>query len=140
MPVSSSSVSDKVQALLSQRSEHEQAIAAIDHRLAQIAEILGAPITPRRRPGRPKGSGAVAAIQLGRPRKRTRTRYAVSGEQSILNYIKANKNPTTKEIKAHWASESRKGSGPRSLAGGAAASRQEKAADSVGLPQLQHAD
>jgi len=33
----------------------------------------------------------------------------VSGEQSILNFVKSRSNPVGKEIQKHWASEGRAG-------------------------------
>lgn len=41
--------------------------------------------------------------------RRTRRSFAVSGEQSILNFVKAKSNPVGKEIQKQWASEGRAG-------------------------------
>jgi hypothetical protein len=50
----------------------------------------------------------TAAERAGK-RKRTRRSFAVSGEQSILNFVKSRSNPVGREIQKHWASEGRAG-------------------------------
>lgn len=49
------------------------------------------------------------AANAGGRRKRTRRRFAVSGEQTILNFVKSRSNPIGKEIQKHWAREGRSG-------------------------------
>jgi hypothetical protein len=49
----------------------------------------------------------VSAPAPGVKKKRTRRKFAISGEQSILGYIKSNKSPTSQEIEKHWKSEGR---------------------------------
>jgi hypothetical protein len=41
--------------------------------------------------------------------KRVRRKFAVSGEQMILNFVKSKSNPVGKEIEKHWSSEGRAG-------------------------------
>ena len=41
--------------------------------------------------------------------KRVRRKFAVSGEQMILNFVKSKSNPVGKDIQKHWASEGRAG-------------------------------
>jgi len=57
-----------------------------------------------------KKAKMIAAIEnQGRKRKRVRRKFAVSGEQSILNFVKSKSNPVGNEIQKHWASEGRAG-------------------------------
>jgi hypothetical protein len=42
-------------------------------------------------------------------RKRVRRKFAVSGEQMILNFVKSKSSPIGKEIEKHWSSEGRAG-------------------------------
>jgi hypothetical protein len=44
-----------------------------------------------------------------RKRQRIRRKFTVSGEKSILNFVKSKSNPIGKEIQKHWASEGRAG-------------------------------
>jgi len=47
------------------------------------------------------------AVKNAGKRKRIRRKFAVSGEQSILNFVKAKSNPIGSEIEKHWTSEGR---------------------------------
>ena len=42
-------------------------------------------------------------------RKRVRRKFAVSGEQTIINFVKSKSNPIGREIERHWTSEGRGG-------------------------------
>jgi len=108
----------RIQKLLEERQTHEAAIAHIDEVLQSVGAALGAPATPPKRgPGRPAGTAtahlatppAPVAAKKGRRGRRSRGSYATTGDDSVLAFIKATKSPTTKEIKAHWASEGRGG-------------------------------
>jgi hypothetical protein len=106
----------RIQKLLEDRQTHEAAIGHIDEVLASVGSALGAPIAPPKRgPGRPAASSVVAAppapAAAKKPRRGRRSRgsYATTGDDSVLAFIKANKSPTTKDIKAHWAEEGRGG-------------------------------
>jgi hypothetical protein len=44
-----------------------------------------------------------------RKRKRIRRKFAVSGEQMILSFVKSKSNPIGKDIQKHWGSEGRAG-------------------------------
>lgn len=87
--------------LQKQRHEHEQAIAAIDRMFARF----GIQVAARRGSGRPAGTAAAAN---GRRRRRRGT-FAVTGEQSILDFVKRKGKPSTQEINAHWKREGRGG-------------------------------
>jgi hypothetical protein len=49
------------------------------------------------------------AVKRAGKRKQVRRKFAVSGEQSILDFVKSKSNPIGKEIQKHWASEGRAG-------------------------------
>ena len=96
-------VSQAIQKLLADRQSHLDAIDRIESTLSRVGAAL-MQTAPRR--GRPPK--AAAADQ---PRKRRRRRrYATTGDESILGFIRQNKNPTTQQIKQHWQSEHRGGS------------------------------
>jgi hypothetical protein len=44
-----------------------------------------------------------------RKHKRVRRKFAVSGEQAILDFVKSKSNPIGREIEQHWSSEGRAG-------------------------------
>jgi hypothetical protein len=44
-----------------------------------------------------------------RKSKRVRRKFAVSGEQAILDFVKSKSNPMGREIEKHWSSEGRAG-------------------------------
>jgi hypothetical protein len=44
-----------------------------------------------------------------RRRKRVRRKFAVSGEQLILNFVKSKSNPIGRDIESHWTSDGRAG-------------------------------
>ena len=103
-----------IEQLLSDRQEHADAMARIDAVLASVGTVL-ATSAVERAPGRPpraaNGTAAPAApIARSAPSKRgARGTYAVTGDDLILGFIKQRRRPTTKEVKAFWASEGRKG-------------------------------
>ena len=49
---------------------------------------------------------AIKGLRVGK-RRRTRRKFAMSGEQSILAFVKSRSNPIGREIEKHWASEER---------------------------------
>jgi hypothetical protein len=104
MPTTSSLavLPQSIQQLLEQRQQHAQAIAAIDATLARVREALGTASTHR---GRKLTTVSVKAPAARG--KRRRRKFAVSANELVLAFVKAHKNPTTQEIKQHWASEGR---------------------------------
>jgi hypothetical protein len=109
MSIMISDLPAQVRMLLDQRDRHVEAIASIDHTLTKVNSALGtngavAPAPARKASPAP----AVKASKAAAPAKRrTRRRFAVSGAESILAFVKAKKNPTTQEIKKNWTSEGR---------------------------------
>lgn len=105
----------RIQQLIEERQRHADAITAIDHALAGVGAALGTAtgFGGKRKPGRPPaGASAVAPS----PKKRRRRRsFATTAEESILGFIKNHKNPTGREIEAHWAQEGRGGPAANTL-------------------------
>jgi hypothetical protein len=104
MPVHSKvGLPERIQKLLEDRHLHATAVETIDKLLGGIGAVLG--VGAKRGPGRPKSTASpVVGVKK---RKRRRRTFAVSGEQSILEFIKSNKNPTSQEIEKHWKGEGR---------------------------------
>lgn len=104
-----------VEKLKEQRRKHADALKSLD----DIFEKIGitthlAESAPSRRgrpagkkgPGRPKGSASSAAR-----RGRGRAKYATSGTESILSFVKnaGASGRTSSEINRHWKSDGRAG-------------------------------
>ena len=95
----------RIQKLLEDRAQHAEAIVALDKLLNGIGAVLGGGAKPAKAPAKTASAPAPAAMPA--KKKRIRRTFAVSGEQSILNFIKSNKNPTSQEIEKQWKSEGR---------------------------------
>lgn len=88
-------LAERIRSLQTERDRHAREIAAIDQVLAKISDVLGL-------------GGAIALPGAG-PAKRFKGRFALTAEQSVLQFIREKKNPSTAEINGHWRSEGRKG-------------------------------
>ena len=102
--------------LQAERQEHADAIAEIDATFERFGISHSAP----KRRGRPrKVATSKVSSQVGlakHPKKRTRRgrrKFAVSGSDSVLTFVKnaGKKGTTTSEIVKHWKSEGRAGDG-----------------------------
>ncbi|HEY8751878.1 MAG TPA: hypothetical protein VIM11_28105 [Tepidisphaeraceae bacterium] len=124
-PTKAADLSSRVSELQEQRQQHLEAVEKISATLAEIERLVGGAGNgaPRRGrpPGRPKASGgsAIGAEAVGRSggrgKKRTRGRFEITGEDSIIGFIKTHRNPTTQDVKKHWASEGRGGTADNAL-------------------------
>ena len=91
-----------IQQLLQQRSNHVDAMEAIDATLARATEALGltASVTS---PTKIKVKPSAA------PKPKTKTGKSVqTASEFVLGFVKDNKNPTSKEINAAWKAAGRK--------------------------------
>ena len=59
--------------------------------------------------------GAEVQTTSGRKRRRRRSKFAMSAEDSVLAFVTANKSPTTQEVNQHFAAEGRGGSADNTL-------------------------
>jgi hypothetical protein len=99
--------------LHSERQAHLDAIAEIDRAFARVGIKPGG----AKRRGRPpaylsKGPTPSAGRKKGkRGRRRKRRTFEVSGEQSVLDFVKSagKKGVMTNDIVGHWESEGRAG-------------------------------
>jgi hypothetical protein len=113
-------LADRIQSLLTERRSLEQQINSIDQTLSQIERLLGQRGGGGARRGRPPGSGsqamsaAIGQSQGGR-RRRRRGKFATSGVESIINFVRSRRNPTTRDINQHWKSEGRGGTADNTL-------------------------
>jgi hypothetical protein len=112
--LSPTALANRVQQLLDERQQHEEAIQQIDQTLEQIDGLLGLPKgTPamHRKPGRkPKTASIEAPAPKPAKRRRGRGEYATTATESILAFVKQKGNPTTQEIRGLWKQEGRGGS------------------------------
>ena len=100
-----------IKALQAERQRHVDAIAQIDATFKQY----GISAQPRRRRGRPKGSGGKKTAKKGRKKKvakkKTRGSYKQTADQLILSMLKGSKTLTTADINTRWK-QARRGGKP----------------------------
>ena len=100
---------DRFQRLI---DEIDSAFHSIGGGASSTGKRRGRPPGSGRRPGRPKGS--VSAKGRGRGRRK-RGSFSVSGEQSILAFVKKHGSPSTAEVNKHWHGEGRGGKADNAL-------------------------
>ena len=100
-------LTQRIQSLLDKRQEHTAAVAAIDETLARVSSVLKEIGSNRKIVA--SSSKPSTVVKTSGKGKKVRRKFAVSGEQSILNFVKSKSNPVGKEIQKHWASEGRAG-------------------------------
>jgi hypothetical protein len=106
---SAEAIAQRLTTILSERQKHADAIAEIDSTLARVAGVL-----PDGRSMK-LGSGPISTPGVGKKRRRRRGKFAVSGNDLILAFVKANPGATTSEIKKHWAGQGRAGGADTAL-------------------------
>ena len=126
---SSSNLVELIQLLESQRSQHAEIAAQVADTLEQVSSLLGALIGGQSRsmtmPAAPKSVSApkVARASAAAPKataptgnkRGRRNKFATTGEESVLGFIRKHGNPATAEVQAHWSSEGRGASADNSL-------------------------
>lgn len=109
-----------IRKLASERQQHLDAVARIE----QAFDDLGIAPPAGKRRGRPRKAGGALRRRPGRrvnrgrpgrpgrPGRRTRKRYAVSGTQSILDFVKkaGTKGASGADIASLWKRQGRRGS------------------------------
>jgi len=101
--ISPTDLAARIQKLLEERQVHADAVSHIDQTLAGVSAALSGN-------GATLGNGKVAAVGAVRaPRKRRRGRghFSLSAEESVLAFVKQQKNPTTAELNQHFKDEGR---------------------------------
>jgi hypothetical protein len=108
-----------VQKLQDERAGHVQAIDVIDLTFKQLGiEVQTSVPTAKPRRGRPAGTGKKAKATKANPKKtskRTRKTFAVSGDESVLAFVKASPDCTTAQVNEHWTKEGRSGKADNAL-------------------------
>jgi hypothetical protein len=116
-PTQAGGLTTRIDQLLQERQQHTEAVEKIDATIAEIERLLGSAGSGPRRRGRPPGRPRAVPVSVGvrAGRKRKRGRFATTGEESIISFVRANRNPTTQDVKRHWASEGRGGTADNAL-------------------------
>lgn len=110
-PRSPVNVVGRIEQLLRERQEHQEALTRIDEMLDRVGDALGTKPT-----GRPRGGNHLSGLEPPvRTRRRRRRKFAVSGDESIIAFVKERKNPTTRDLTKHWTSEGRGGTAANAL-------------------------
>ncbi len=104
-----SGLSAQIDALMHKRVGHLSAIEAIDGLLGKISHMLGGKLES------PKAEKAAKLTSTGKKRRKRRGKFTMSGDDSILAFIKSAGTPTTKEVNKHWKGEGRGGSADNAL-------------------------
>lgn len=111
----------RIQQLLEERQQHADALARIDQVLAGVGAALGSTAVARRGGGeRAAGSPPAAAAKGPAARGKTGRRrrvgtFATTGDEFVLAFVRQQKNPTSREIEAHWKAEGRGGPAANTL-------------------------
>src|SRR4051812_26182460 len=96
---------ERIRRLEQDRELHAREIAAIDEILAQGSQAVGA-LPQGDRPNLPPPPSGRIEVQV---RSGKRGKFQRTGEQSVLDYIRVEGNPTTAQINGHWRREGRRG-------------------------------
>jgi hypothetical protein len=98
-------LAEKIRKLQADRQEHAQAIEEIDQVLSRVENALAAlnAITTR------SGERANADTAPGQRPRRHYQKFELTGEESVLEFIRRQGHPTTAEINANWHAEGRTG-------------------------------
>ncbi len=100
-----------IQELLEKREHHVGEISKIDKTLADVMIALGgksvAPAAAAGPAPAAKVTAAPTAKKAPAPKAKKRGQFSVSASDLVLAFVKAKKNPTTKEITQHLLSEGR---------------------------------
>lgn len=86
----------RIRRLQTERARHIRAIDEIDKVLGQVQNVL-------------TDLGHSDSPADGQPRRRRYQKLETTGEESVLEFIRAQGNPTTAQVNAHWQQEGRPG-------------------------------
>lgn len=128
---SSSNLVELIQKLESQQRVHAENAAALGETLSHIGSLLGsliggqrvsaaaaapkAAVVAKAPTQKPAKSPASKPAKPATASKGTQNRFAVTGDESVLGFIRKRGNPTTSEVQAHWTGEGRGASADNSL-------------------------
>jgi len=105
-----------VDELQAERAQHAAAIEEIDRTFASlgITASSSAP-KPGKKRGRPAGSKNKTTKSAGGDQSRKRGSFGKTGEETVIEFVKANANCTTADVNNYWKAEGRKGSADNAL-------------------------
>ena len=106
-PPHEQALAEKIRLLQEDRERHARAIAEIDQVLERIQNALTALHGGTGWGGLPSVAN-VGGEAAERPRRRYQ-KLALTGEESVLAFVRRHGRPTTSEINDHWKSEGRPG-------------------------------
>ncbi len=86
----------KIRRLQAERVRHVRAIDEIDKVLGQVQNVL-------------TDLGHSDSSEGHHPRRRRYQKLETTGEESVLEFIRAQGNPTTAQVNTHWQQEGRPG-------------------------------
>lgn len=101
--------------MMAERQKHVDAIAEHSAQLDAIDKLFreaGVGVAAAAGPARRGPRAAVARVAGGRKKRGS---FAVSGEESVLAFIKSAGTPSTAEVNAHWRTEGRGGKADNTL-------------------------
>jgi hypothetical protein len=107
-PPHEQALAEKIRLLQQDRDRHARAIEEIDQVLERIQRALAALQGGGMDWGHSFAAASDAAAGLPRPRRRYQ-KLALTGEESVLAFVRQHGRPTTAEINDHWKSEGRPG-------------------------------
>jgi hypothetical protein len=101
-------LADKIRRLQADRAEHAQAINEIDKVLGRVENALHALKEMTSKSGQTASDQAADIDPSQRPRRHYQ-KFELTGEESVLEFIRNGQNPTTAEINANWHAQGRTG-------------------------------
>src|SRR5260370_85765 len=101
-------LAEKIRKLQADRQQHAQAIEEIDQVLGRVENALAALKAITSRSGRGSAKNADITAPGERPRRHYQ-KFELTGEESVLDFVRRQGHPTTAEINANWQGEGRTG-------------------------------
>jgi hypothetical protein len=98
-------IASQIEELLTQRKRHEDALAAINRTLDNIAGMIGANGTQVA--VRAAAPAAKSAAPAASPRTRRRRNFGMTAEDFVLGFVKQHRNPITRDVNAAWTQAGR---------------------------------
>jgi hypothetical protein len=107
-PGPESDLVDKIRRLQADRAEHAQAIDEIDKVLSRVENALHALKAMTHKTPHISREVGVEGESAPRPRRHYQ-KFELTGEESVLEFVRNGGNPTTAEINANWQAQGRTG-------------------------------
>jgi hypothetical protein len=105
------SLTARIESLLEDRAKHESAIGTIDATLDRIHSALGGNMSFEG----PAKTAKPGGKKRGPKGRRKRGKFAMKAEDSVLDFVKSQNLPTTRDVNQHWKADGRGGSADNAL-------------------------